>query len=75
MNEIVKNYFIFSNHEAFQGISGFLKNNPKYKKPGKVSKVFKSLSAYTLHRPVRYKYQRAKTLVYGHLHFIIFTFF
>ncbi len=57
MNEIVKNHFNPSNPGAFQGMSGFLKNNPKYKKPKEVSKVLRSLPAYTLRRPVKYKYQ------------------
>ncbi len=40
LNErIVKNYFTPSNPGAFQGMSGFFKNNPKYKKPSEVSKV------------------------------------
>jgi hypothetical protein len=50
---------------SFSGLSGFLKNNAKYRKNRSVKKVIRSLPAYTLHKSVRYKFPRSKTIVSG----------
>ena len=62
MNKIYEKYTIPSMPGSFSGLSGFLKNN---KRIGQAGNVLKSIPAYTLHKPIRYTFNRSKTLVEG----------
>ena len=64
-NKIYKKYTNPSNPGSFSGISGFLKNNKEFKYSRVAKRVIKSLPTYTLHKPIRYKFQRKKTQVNG----------
>jgi hypothetical protein len=50
---------------SFSGLSSFKKNNKKYKNNKLVEKVITSLPAYSLHKSIRYKFKRSKTMVEG----------
>jgi hypothetical protein len=62
MNKIVKKYTDPSNPGSFQGISGFVKNNRDVKK-SEATKSLNKLEATTLHKPIKSKFNRIKTLV------------
>jgi hypothetical protein len=53
---------------SFSGVSGFIKNNPLLKYNRNVKKTLYSIPEYTLHKPIRYTFQRNKTLVPGPNH-------
>ena len=63
MDAIYNKYINPINPGAFSGVSGFIKNN-KFKR-GLVTKVLQSLPTYTLHKPIKYKFKRSKTVVEG----------
>lgn len=65
INKIYKTYTNPSLPGSFSGRSGFLKNNKQFKNSRNVNRVIKSLTTYTLHKPIRYKFPRSKTYVSG----------
>lgn len=48
---------------AFSALSGFLRNRQKWKDRRKVDKELRKLESYSLHRPIRRKFKRRRTLV------------
>jgi hypothetical protein len=64
-NKIYKTYTNASLPGSFSGLSGFLRNNKAFKNNRNVSRVIRGIPAYTMHKPIRYTFPRAKTLVRG----------
>ena len=64
-NKIYKTYTNASLPGSFSGLSGFLRNNKAFKNNRNVSRVIRGIHAYTMHKPIRYKFKRQKTEVNG----------
>ena len=65
INKIIEKYTNPSLPGSFSGLSGFLKNNREFKNNQLVKKAIRSLPAYTLHKPIRHRFPRRKTIVEG----------
>ena len=64
-NKIIQKYTNPALPGSFSGLSGFLKNNKELGNSTSVKRVISSLPAYTLHKPVQFKFPRTKTIVNG----------
>lgn len=65
MSNILNDYLNPKLPGSFSGVSGFLKNNPNYKNNKRVRKTLKTIPSNTLHKQIKYKFDRSKTIVSG----------
>ena len=64
MNKIIEAYTDPAAPGSFSGLTGFLKNNPKFKKNDSLKTLIDEQS-FTLHKPIKNKFQRNKFIVGG----------
>jgi hypothetical protein len=55
---VIRRYKSSRNAGAYSGLSGFIKNNPKYKDVNTVRKVLSGVDAYSLHKDARRNFKR-----------------